>query len=94
MPNPETAQQDGFAAEQVDAPQAILGLRDECQSRGAVRAGVVRPVMLGQHATHDIFIDVEAEGVRDLLGDLQRAELGIAPLHLDDCRNEFGNRPR
>ena len=46
--------------------------------------------MLREHAAYDIFIDIEAEGVSDLLGDLHTAKLGIAPFQLDNCRNEFG----
>ena len=46
--------------------------------------------MLGEHAAHDIFIDVEAKGVRYLLRDAHAAESWIAVLHFDDGRNEFG----
>ena len=48
--------------------------------------------MLGQHATHDIFVDVHAEGMGDLLGDAHTAELGIAALHFDDRRDECHGR--
>jgi hypothetical protein len=34
--------------------------------------------VLGEYPAHDILVDVEAEGVRDLLGDLHIAELGIS----------------
>jgi hypothetical protein len=34
--------------------------------------------VLGQHAAHDILVEVHAEGVADLLGDAQIAELGVA----------------
>ena len=46
------------------------------------RAGIVRvawPVVLGEHATNDIFVDRDPEGMRDLLGDAHTAEARIAP---------------
>jgi hypothetical protein len=49
-----------------------------------MRSGVAWP--------NDIFVDLDAEGMRDLLADAHAAELGIAPLHLDDGRDEFRGR--
>ena len=54
--------------------------------------GVAWPVVLREHAANDIFVDLDAEGVSDLLGDAHTAKLGIAPLHLDDGRDEFRGR--
>ena len=51
--HPVTAQEDGFAAEQVDAPQAVLEVPDECQPRGAIGSGIAWPLVLREHATHD-----------------------------------------
>ena len=48
--------------------------------------------MLREHAAYDIFVDRDAKGVRDLLGDAQAAESGVAPFHLQDCRDEFWGR--
>jgi hypothetical protein len=45
--------------------------------------------VLREHAAHDIFVDVDAESMRDLLGDAYTAELGVAALQLNDRRNEF-----
>ena len=75
--DPMTAQQNGLAAEQIEAPQAIFGLRDECQPRGASGTRVVWPVMLGEYTAHDIFIDIEAKGVGYLLRNAHAAKLGI-----------------
>ena len=72
--HPVTAQKDRFAAEQVDAPEAILGLRDECQPGRAIGSGVAWPVVLREHAANDIFVDLDAEGMSDLLGDAHTAE--------------------
>ena len=41
---------------------------------------------------HDILVDLDAEGMSDLLGDAHTAKLGIAPLHLDDGSDEFRAR--
>jgi hypothetical protein len=45
--------------------------------------------VLREHTTHDIFVDVDAEGMRDLLGDAYTAEPGVAALQLNDRRDEF-----
>ena len=46
----------------------------------AIGSGVLWPVVLREHATHDIFVDVDAEGMSDLLGDAYTAEPGVAAL--------------
>src|ERR1700730_8143986 len=86
--HPMTMQKDGFAAEQVDAPEAILHVSDEGQPRGAVGSGVAWSVVLREHAAHNVFVDVDAEGMSDLLGDAHTANIGITPLHLDNGRDE------
>ena len=48
--HPVTTQQDRFTAEQIEAPEAVLRLRDEGQPGRSVGAGVVGPVVLGEHA--------------------------------------------
>jgi len=45
-----------------------------------------------EQATHDVFVDVDTEGMRDLLRDAYTAELGIAALKLQDRRDEFHRR--
>ena len=66
-----------------------MGLGDECQPGGAIGSGVAWAVVPREHATHDIFVDVNAEGMRDLLGDTHTAEPGVAALQLNDRRDEF-----
>ena len=34
--------------------------------------------MYGEHASHDIFVDLDTKGMSDLLGDADTTELGIA----------------
>ena len=90
--HPMTAQEDRFAAEHVDAPDAVVYVADECEPGWAIGSAVDWPVVLREHAAHDIFVDVDAEGMRDLLGDAYTAEFGIAALRLDDRRDEFRGR--
>ena len=49
--------------------------------------------MLREHATYDIFVELDAKGVRDLLGDAQAAKARIAPLQRDDGGDEFRGGP-
>ena len=66
---PMAAQEDRFAAEENDAPEAIFRVGDECQPRRAVGSGVVWPIVLRKDAANDIFVDLDAERMSDLLGD-------------------------
>ena len=45
--------------------------------------------MLLQDAPHDILVDLDAERVRNLLGDFQTAEFRIAAFHLDHGGDEL-----
>ena len=47
-------------------------------------SGVAWPIVFRKHAANDIFVDLDAEGIRDLLGDPHVAETRIALLHLND----------
>ena len=57
-----------------------------------MRSGVVWPIVLREYTANDIFVDLDAEGIRDLLGDPHVAETRIALLHLNDGRDEFRGR--
>src|SRR6516165_8862062 len=71
--HPVTAQQDRLATEQIQAPEAILRLRNESQPGSAFGSGITRPVVLGGHSAHDILVDLDAEDVGDLLRDTNAA---------------------
>jgi hypothetical protein len=45
--------------------------------------------VLREHAANDIFVDLDTEGARDLLGDMYTAEAGIAPFDLNNGGDEF-----
>ena len=88
--DPVTAQENRFAAEEIDAPEAILGVADESQPRWTRVTGVAGSVVSGKDAADDILVDLDAEGMSDLLSDSHAAETRIAPLHFDDGRDELG----
>lgn len=44
----------------------------------------------GEDPTDDVFVDIDAEGKRELFGDAPGAEPRIAGLHRHDRRDEFG----
>ena len=85
------AQKDGFNAEEIDTPDAVLRVSGECQP-GLTIGTRLGSKVFGKHAPHDIFVDLDAKGVSDLLGDADTTELRIAVLHLDDGRDELRAR--
>ena len=90
--NPMAAKKDRLAAKQIHAPEAVLGLRDEGEPRGAPGAWMFRAVMSCEDPTDDILIDLHTECMRDLLSDALITESGIAKLHLEDGRDDFLSR--
>jgi hypothetical protein len=64
-------------------------LGEETEPGRTIAVGIIGAVVLGQHTANDILVDVDPEGMRDLLGDAQVSEPGIAPLDLDDRRDEL-----
>jgi hypothetical protein len=86
--HPEALQNDGFASEQVDAPNTVLGFSDNRQPRWTVPSEL-RMVVLRQNPPHHVFVDLQSECVRNLLGDARAAEAGIESLDFEDCGNQF-----
>src|SRR5450631_191151 len=84
-----TVQEDRFAAEEVDAPKAILRLSDQGQPGWSGSAGVAGTVVLGEDAPNDVLVDLNAKGERDLQGDAHAAKPRVALLELDDGGDEF-----
>src|SRR5262249_39763823 len=85
--NPMAAQEDGFAAKQIDAPQALLHMPDKAQPGRAI-GSCSGSIVLREHAADDVFVDIDAKGTRNLLCDAGAANTGIAALELDDCVDE------
>ena len=63
-------------------------MSEEGQPRRALTTGL-RTVMLGENATNEVPVDLDAERGRDDQRDARTAEAGIAALELDDCVNEI-----
>jgi hypothetical protein len=82
-------QENGFAGEEIDTPQAVLGVGKECQPGGSVRAGGAGTIVFCQHTANDVFVELDADRMGYLLGDEHATETRIAPLDLDDGGDEF-----
>jgi hypothetical protein len=86
--DPVAFEQNRFAPKEVDAPQAVLSVPDDGEPGRTITAWH-RSVVPDKYASDDIFIDLDSECSRYLLGNLAAAEAGIPPLHLDNRANEF-----
>src|SRR5262245_61109079 len=86
--DPMATKEERFAAEQIDAPHAVLQMPDKAQPGRAIGSSS-GAIVLGEHATDDVFVDIDAKGPRDLLGDAGTANTGIAALERDDRVDEF-----
>ena len=65
--NPITLEQNGFRAKQVDAPQAVFGLAEQGEPGwSVVRAS--RSIMGRQNPPDHVLVNVDSEGLGDLLG--------------------------
>jgi hypothetical protein len=42
-----------------------------------------------ENPAHNVFVDFQAEGVRNLLGDAGTAKARVEALDLEDCSNQF-----
>jgi len=89
--HPMRAQHDGLAAEQVDAPEAVLGVTDEGEP-GRSAIAWRRVIVPGQHSADDILIELDAEGSREDQRNPSAAEAWIAALQLDDRLDEVLRR--
>src|SRR6266516_5282476 len=86
--DPVAAQQYRFAAEQINAPQAVLHMPDKAQPGRAI-GSCLGSIVFREHPADDVFVDIDAEGVRNLLCDAGTANTGIAALELDDRVDQF-----
>ncbi len=57
-------------------------MSDYREPGGATAVGS-RSIVSDENTPDDILVELNAEGVRDLLGDLAAAEVRVAPFHLD-----------
>jgi len=49
--------------------------------------------VLREHTAHNIFVDIDAESLSNLMSVAYTTESRVAPLHLDDGRDELSGRP-
>jgi hypothetical protein len=49
-------------------------------------------IVLREHPADNVFVDIDAKGVRNLLCDAGAANAGVAAFELDDCVDEFLRR--
>src|SRR5260370_17043605 len=64
--HPMAAQKDGYNAEEIDTPDAVLRVSDECQP-GRTIGTRLGSKMFGKHPPHDIFLHLHANRVSALL---------------------------
>ena len=77
-----------LAPEQINTPETVFHVAQECQPGGAI--GVLsRPVVMGENPSNKVFVDWDVERQGDLLRDSRTAPVGITLLHFDDRMNEF-----
>src|SRR5258706_12774965 len=69
------------AAARSEPPEAVLGLCDERQPGRAMRSGVAGAMVFGEHAATDVFVDLDTERMRDLLGDAHTAAMPGSDFH-------------
>src|SRR6516165_5257355 len=80
-----------FTAKQVGAPQTVLGLTEKGQPRRTARSGLW-PVMFSKNPSHDVLVDVHAEGQRNLLGNSRTTPGRVTPFHFNDGIDQFFGR--
>ena len=83
---------DGFAAKQIDTPQAVLQVANKREPRWPASIGYWWVVLL-QDPANDILINTRAECPIDLLGDSRAAPGRIPLFHLDHGTNDVSIRP-
>ena len=86
--HPKALQQYGLASEEVDAPQAVTGFSNDRQPRRTFASRLWRRVAR-KNPTHHVLVDLQAEGVRDLLGDARATKVRIEALELENRSYQF-----
>jgi hypothetical protein len=89
---PVRSQGCGLAAEQIDAPKAVLHMAQKGKPGWTAGFGR-RPEMKSQNASHYVLVDHDTEGQGDLLRNSGTSPGGIALFHLDDGINNVPSGP-
>ncbi len=95
--NPMGLEADRLAAKQINASEAVFGVASDRQPGRSCATTGLWVVVFCQYPPHDILIDLDPKGIRDLLSDSRAAEARVAPFHLNDGMDQFlvesGMRP-
>ena len=73
--DPVAAQEDRFAAKQIDAPQAVLHMPDKAQPGRAI-GPCLGSIVCREHPADDVLVDIDAKDVRNLLCNAGAANAG------------------
>src|SRR5262249_43560944 len=84
---PSSSEAGSTRSEMVDAPETVRSVADERQPRWPSSAGS-RAIVFGQHAVHDVLVEIDAERLRDDARNPRAAKPRVARLQFDDCSNE------
>jgi hypothetical protein len=85
------AQKDGFNVEEIDTPDAVLRVSDECQPGRTIGTRLGSKVFWQARAARHLCRS-RCQRRERLRGDADTTELRIAALHLDDGRDELRAR--
>ena len=86
--DPMGPQDDRFASEQIDTPEAVFHLTNEGQP-GRTTGVLSRTKVAGKNSSNNIFVDGDVKGQGNLLSDSRTAPSRITLLHLNDCIDEL-----
>ena len=86
--NPMGSQDCGFASKQVATPQTVLGVTEERKPGWTLRPWIW-PVVGAQDPANHIFVYLDSESQRNLLGNVRTTPSGIALFHCNDCVDEI-----
>src|ERR1700704_3994107 len=67
---------------------SVLQMPDKAQP-GRTICSCFGSIVFREHAADDVFVDIDAKGMRNLLCDAGTANTGVAALELDDRVDEF-----
>ncbi len=79
----------GLAPKQIYAPEAVLDVTNDRESRRPRSAAWFGVVVFCQYPPDDVLIDLDPKAIGDLLSDPRAAEPRVAPFHLDDDVDQF-----
>ena len=86
--DPVRFEQDRFGPEQVQTPEAVLGMSKQGEPRRPAVC-TFRLIVCSQNSTDHIFVQVGPKGFGQVLCDLRATKARIAPLDFADGSDQF-----